>query len=153
MWPCNFPKYVALTEEVDWNVIFIILEVCYSKHFDRTIFKPQKAKRRCKALTKYVSSTLLSEESKKHFTSALILDMMSSEDKQEDENGDQYFVIRKPKFRTRKFEKLLKTIDDPYKGNCSQLAKDQTVGREIVEESERRKPKLSDENLSKLFIP
>ena len=79
--------------------------------------------------------------------------MMSSEDKQEDENGDQYFVIRKPKFRTRKFEKLLKTIDDPYKGNCSQLAKDQTVGREIVEESERRKPKLSDENLSKLFIP
>ena len=79
--------------------------------------------------------------------------MMSSEDKQEDENGDRYFVIRKPKFRTRKFEKLLKKIHDAYKGNCSQRAKDQTVRREIGEESERRKPKLSDENLSKLFIP
>ena len=78
---------------------------------------------------------------------------MSSEDKQEDENGDQYFVIRKPKFRTRKFEKLLKTIDDAQKGNYSQCTKDQTVRRKIGEESERRKPKLSDENLSKLFIP
>ena len=52
--------------------------------------------------------------------------MMSSEDKQEDENGDQYFVIRKPKFRTRNFEKLLKTIDDPYKGNCRRIRKKET---------------------------
>ena len=52
---------------------------------------------------------------------------MSSEDKQEDENGSRYFVIRKSKFRTRKLEKLLKTIDDAYKANCSQRAKDQTV--------------------------
>ena len=95
-------------------------------------------------LTKYVSSTLLSEESKKHFTSAVIPDMMSSEDEQEDENREQYFVIRKPKFRTRKFEKLLKTIDDAYQANCSQRCKDQTVQRENGKESKRRKPKLSE---------
>ena len=78
--------------------------------------------------------------------------MMSSEEEQEDGNGSQYFVIRKPKFRTQKFEKLLKTIDDVYSTNCSRRAKDQTVRREIAGESESRKPKLSDENLSKLFI-
>ena len=66
----------------------------------------------CKALTKYVSSTLLTEESKNHFTSALIHDIISLEDEQEDENGDQYFVIRKVKFGTRNFEKLLKSTDD-----------------------------------------
>ena len=72
---------------------------------------------------------------------------MPTKDEQEDENGSRYFVIRKPKFQTRKFEKLLKTTDDAYNGNCSQHAKDQTVRREIVNESKRRKPKLSNKNL------
>ena len=51
--------------------------------------------------TKYVSSKLLSEGSKKHFSSALIPNMLS-EDEQEDESGSPYFVIWKLKFQTRK---------------------------------------------------
>ena len=66
---------------------------------------------------------------KKRFSSALIPDMISSEDEQDDENGSQYFGIRKPKSRTRKLEKLLKTIDDAYNANCFQRAKDQTLRR------------------------
>ena len=86
------------------------------------------------------------------FTSTLIPDMMPTEDEQEDENRSRYFVIHKPKFQTWKFKKLLKTIDDAYNGNCSQHSKDQTVRREIVDESKRRKPKLSNKNLPWLFI-
>ena len=148
MWPCNFPKYVSLTEEVNWDVIFNFLEAVAVNILTELFLNHRKQKDG----VNYVSSTFLSGESKKPFNSALIPDMMSSEDKQEEENGSQYFVIRKPKFRTRKFEKLLKTTDDAYKVNCSQRAKDQTVWREIGEESGRSKPKLSDENLSKLFI-
>ena len=148
MRPCNFPKYVSLTEEVNWDVIFNFLEAVAVNILTELFLNHRKQKDG----VNYVSSTFLSEESKKHFNSALIPDMMSSEDKQEDENGSRYFVIRKPKFQTRKFEKLLKTIDDAYKANCSQRAKDQTVWRETGEESGSSKPKFSDENLSKLFI-
>ena len=58
---------------------------------------------------------------------------MLLEAEQEHENGSRYFVIRKPKFQTRKFEKLLKTTDEAYNANCSRRAKDQTVRREIGE--------------------
>ena len=52
----------------------------------------------------------MKKESNKHFSSALIPDMMLSEDEQEDENGSWYFVIQKWKFQTQKFEKLLKVL-------------------------------------------
>ena len=38
--------------------------------------------------------------------------MMSSEEKEKDENGLVFFVLQKLNFRSKKFEKLIKTIDD-----------------------------------------
>ena len=50
---------------------------------------------------------------------------------QEDENGQQYFLVHKPTFRTKTFEKLIKIIDDSYLANCSQKSKDQMIRREV----------------------
>ena len=38
--------------------------------------------------------------------------MMSSEEKEEDENGQGFSVLQKLNFRSKKFEKFIKTIDD-----------------------------------------
>ena len=42
----------------------------------------------------------------------LVPKMMSSEEKEEDENGQGFSVLQKLNFRSKKFEKLIKTIDD-----------------------------------------
>ena len=45
--------------------------------------------------------------------------MMSWEGEEEDENGQRFFVSHKPNFKSKKFEKLIKIIDDAYMGKSS----------------------------------
>ena len=41
-------------------------------------------------------------------------EMMSSEEEEEDENGQKCFVLDKPTFRSKNLEKLIKIIHDEY---------------------------------------
>jgi len=108
-----------------------------------------KAARRKKTLNKHIGADVLSDEKKKLYAEFMISDMMSSEDEKEDDDGARYFEVRKPKFRSDRFEKLLKKIDKKYHENCSQRSKDQYVRREIGLPSEREKPKsLPDDALT-----
>ena len=43
----------------------------------------------------------------------------------------RYFLVHKPRFSTKKFEKLIKIIDDSYLVNCSKKSKDQIIRREV----------------------
>ena len=47
---------------------------------------------------------------KEKYAKARVSEMMSSKDEQEDENGNQYFLVYKPTFMTKKFENLLTTL-------------------------------------------
>ena len=78
--------------------------------------------------------------------------MVSSEDEHEDENGCRYFMVHKPKFRTKKFQKLLEIIDDAYSKNCSQRSESQLIRREIGAPSKRTPPKVFPCALGKLFL-
>ena len=57
--------------------------------------------------------------------------MMLSEDEQEDENGQRYFLVRKPTFRIKKFEKLIKIIDNSCLANSSKRSKDEMIREEV----------------------
>ena len=72
----------------------------------------------------------------------LVPKMMSSEEKEEDENGQGFFVLQKLNFRSKKFEKLIKTIDDAYMGKSSRRSLEQIKRREIGEPSNRSPPTL-----------
>ena len=68
--------------------------------------------------------------------------MMSSEGEQEDENQQRYFLVHKPTFSTKKFERLIKIIDDSYLANCSEKSKDQMIRREVGAPIFRSPPSL-----------
>ena len=59
---------------------------------------------------------------KEKYAKARVSEMMSSKDEQEDENGNQYFLVYKPTFMTKKFEKL---------ANYFKTSKDQMFRREF----------------------
>ena len=61
--------------------------------------------------------------------------MMSSEGEEEDKNGQRFFVSHKPNFKSKKFEKLIKIIDDAYMGKSSRRSLEQMRRREIGEPS------------------
>ena len=63
---------------------------------------------------------IIDEEDKTKYLSALTPELMSSEDEHKDENGCRYFMVHQPEFRTKKFRKLLKIVDDAYNKNCFQ---------------------------------
>ena len=63
--------------------------------------------------------------------------MMSSEGLEEDENGQRFFVLHKPNFKSKKFEKFIKIIDDAYMGKSSRRSLEQMRRREIGEPSNR----------------
>ena len=63
--------------------------------------------------------------------------MMSWEGEEEDENGQRFFVSHKPNFKSKKFEKLIKIIDDAYMGKSSRRSLEQMRRREIGEPSKR----------------
>ena len=92
------------------------------------------------------------EEDKTKYLSALTPEMVSSEDEHEDENGSRYFMVHQSKFRTKKFRKLLKIIDDAYSKNSSQRSKDQLIRREIGAPSKRPPPKVLPYGLGELFL-
>ena len=50
------------------------------------------------------------EKTKEKYAKALVSEMMSSKDEQEYENGQRYFLVHKPTFRTKMFEKLIRII-------------------------------------------
>ena len=57
--------------------------------------------------------------------------MMLSEDEQENENGQRYFFVCKPTFRIKKFEKLIKIIDNSCLANSSKRSKDEMIREEV----------------------
>ena len=59
---------------------------------------------------------------KEKYAEAQVSEMMSSKYEQEDENGNQYFLVYKPTFMTKKFEKL---------ANYFKTSKDQMFRREF----------------------
>ena len=80
--------------------------------------------------------SLFDSKIKKDFLSVLVPEMMSSEDEEEDENGQRYFVLHKPNFNSKKFEKLIKIIDDAYMSKSLRRFLEQMRRREIGEPSE-----------------
>ena len=69
-------------------------------------------------------------------------ELMSPEGEEEDENDQKLFVLRKPNFRSKKFGKLIKIIDDEYMGKSSRRSLEQMRRREIGEPSNRSPPTL-----------
>ena len=68
--------------------------------------------------------------------------MMSSEGEEEGENGQRFFVSHKPNFKSKRFEKLIKIIDDAYMGKSSRRSLEQMRRREIGEPSNLLAPTL-----------
>ena len=67
--------------------------------------------------------------------------MMSSEEELDDENGDRYFMVHKPTWRTKAFQKLIDRVDKSHLENCSKRAKEQMAPRKIGASSKRSPPK------------
>jgi len=112
-----------------------------------------KSKRRKKALYKHVSADTISDDKKKNYALLLTPDMMSSKEEKEDDDGARYFVVHKPTFRSRRFERLLKKTDEGYLANCSRRSKDQYVRRKVGLPSEREAPTfLPDDTITKFLI-
>ena len=63
-------------------------------------------------------------------------EMMSSED----ENGKRFFKTKKPKFRTRKFQKLVNVVDKAYVESSSKQSKEQMIERKEGSLSKRSAP-------------
>lgn len=68
--------------------------------------------------------------------------MISSEDGEEDENGQRFFVLDKPNFRLKKSGKLIKIIGDAYIGKSSRRSFEQMRRRGIGEPAYRSPPTL-----------
>ena len=100
----------------------------------------QKAQRRKNSLQNHVAESLFDSKTKKRLFSSAGIRL--SEEEEEDENGQRFFVLHKPNFRLKKFEKLTKTIDDAYMGKSSRKSLEQMRRREIGEPSKCSPPKL-----------
>ena len=100
----------------------------------------QKAQRRKNSLQNHVAESLFDSKTKERLFSSAGTRL--SEEEEEDENGQRFFVLHKPNFRLKKFEKLTKTIDDAYMGKSSRKSLEQMRRREIGELSNRSPPKL-----------
>ena len=98
-----------------------------------------KAHRRQKGLDKVPESSISSMD-KVSFRKALVPEMMSSEDEHEDENGKRFFKTKKPKFRTRKFQKLINVVDKAYVESSSKRSKEQMIERKEGSPSKRPAP-------------
>ena len=82
--------------------------------------------------------------------------MMSSKDEQEYENGQRYFLVHKPTFRKKMFEKFMRIIDDSYLENWSKRSKNQMIRREAGSPSVWSPPSLkfvSDVFMKRYFFP
>ena len=82
--------------------------------------------------------------------------MMSSKDEQDYENGQRYFLVHKPTFRIKMFEKLIRIIDDSYLENWSKRSKNQMIRREVGSPIVRSPPSLnfvSDIFMKRYFFP
>lgn len=91
-------------------------------------------------------------DEKYRYRAAIIPEMMSSEDEQEDDEGNRYFVIHKPEFRSKRFENLLTIIDNAYTLNRSKRATEQMIPRKVGAASKRTAPKTLEGGLEKLFV-
>ena len=100
----------------------------------------QKAQRRKNSLQNHVAESLFDSKTKKRLFSSAGIRL--SEEEEEDENGQRFFVLHEPNFRLKKFEKLTKTIDDAYMGKSSRKSLEQMRRREIGEPSKCSPPKL-----------
>ena len=61
-----------------------------------------------------IPKDVFNETAQEKYAKALVSEMMSSEDEPEDENGQRHFLVRKPKFRTKKVcktSRLLMTVN------------------------------------------
>ena len=67
---------------------------------------------------------------------------MSSEEEEEDENGQKCFVLDKPTFRSKNLEKLINIIDDAYLAKSWRRSLEQMRRRETGEPSKRSPPTL-----------
>ena len=102
----------------------------------------QKDQRRKNSLQNHVAESLFDSKTKKDFLSVLVYEMMSSEEEEKDENSQRFFVLHKPNFRSKKFEKLMKIIGNAYMGKSSRRSLEQMRRREISEPSNRSPPTL-----------
>ena len=59
-----------------------------------------------------IPKDVFNETAQEKYAKALVSEMMSSEDEPEDENGQRHFLVRKPKFRTKKGLENVKIIND-----------------------------------------
>ena len=101
----------------------------------------EKSQRR-RSVLRGISKDVFDETTKEKCAKALVSEMMSSEDEQEDWNGQLYFLVHKPTFRTETFEKPIKIIDGSYLENCSKRSKDQMIRREVVASIVQSPPSL-----------
>lgn len=72
--------------------------------------------------------------------------MMSSEEEEVDENNKRCYIVRKPEWRHKRFQKLVTKIDEEYQKSSSKRAKQQTIERKEGSPSRRSFPenRLSD---------
>lgn len=83
-------------------------------------------------------------QQKELLSKAITPDMMSSEEEREDEEGCRYFEVKKPLWRTKKFQKLIDKIDRLYNESSSKRAKEQMLKRTVGAFSARSPPKTLD---------
>ena len=88
---------------------------CYSDFFTNFIIIIiisyfSESSEKIKSLQNHVPESLFDSKTKKDFLSVLVPEMMSSEEEEEDGNGQRFFVLHKPNFRSEKLEKIMKII-------------------------------------------
>ena len=66
---------------------------------------------------------------------------MSSEEEMNDEDGKRYFVVHRPKWRAKKFQKLVDLVDKTHIKHSSKRAKEQMAERKVGVPSQRSPPK------------
>ena len=88
-----------------------------------------------------VSDDVIGEEEKRALKDVLIPEMMSSEDERFDGDDQRFFAIKKPSWRTNKYDKLVGIVDKAYETSSSKRSKEQMVRRMEASPSTRNPPK------------
>lgn len=87
------------------------------------------------------TSKKFSDDDKLKLRRVILPEMMSSEEEREKEDGSRYFEVKAPKWRSKKYARLLKMTDQEYVKNQNERSKELAVERKQGTPSKRQRPK------------
>ena len=92
--------------------------------------------------------TSWSNEKKERVRAALTVEMMSSEDEAEDDNGRQIFVVKPLPWQTPEFLHIKEQLDRKFERSMSQRSRRQFLPRAEGDPSTRPRPRTISESIA-----